>query len=357
MVRHGWGAAGVLLVTAVLLVTVAPASGGASAGFLQEDGTQVTPDRVVIRLDVQPDGTARWQVEYRVALDDANASGAFEAVRRNVTANPLTYAGQFHDRQQPAIAAAENASGREMALRNVSVDATRRQLAGVPDEYGSLTYTFEWANFGATENGRVTAGDALVGFFLREEWTLIVAWPEDYRPVETVPAPDEQRDRAAVWRGPKEFSTDGPRVVLEPTGAAGGVRLPVVPLALAAGVVVALLVAVGWYRREDLPLPAPSGGDAAVGTGDGATDAAASSGAAAGERDEPPEDLLSDEERVVRLLEERGGRMKQQEVVAALEWSETKTSQVVRELHEAEEIERYRLGRENVLALPGEIDV
>jgi uncharacterized membrane protein len=67
--------------------------------------------------------------------------------------------------------------------------------------------------------------------------------------------------------------------------------------------------------------------------------------------------LLSDEEQVLSLLEANEGRMRQQAVVAELDWSETKTSEVVGELREAEAVEVYRLGRENVLSLPGEMDV
>lgn len=68
---------------------------------------------------------------------------------------------------------------------------------------------------------------------------------------------------------------------------------------------------------------------------------------------EIPEELLSNEERVLVLLDERGGRLKQQDVVEALDWSETKTSEVVSDLREADRIEVYRIGRNNVLALPG----
>jgi hypothetical protein len=65
-----------------------------------------------------------------------------------------------------------------------------------------------------------------------------------------------------------------------------------------------------------------------------------------------PEELLSNEERVLALLEAEGGRLKQQEVVEELDWSETKTSEVVTELRETDQIEVYRIGRNNVLALP-----
>jgi hypothetical protein len=46
-------------------------------------------------------------------------------------------------------------------------------------------------------------------------------------------------------------------------------------------------------------------------------------------------------------------RIKQQDVVQTLDWSETKTSEVVSDLRETDRVEVYRLGRNNVLALPG----
>jgi hypothetical protein len=70
-----------------------------------------------------------------------------------------------------------------------------------------------------------------------------------------------------------------------------------------------------------------------------------------------PDDLLSNEEKVIQLLENNGGRTRQQDVVEAFGWSETKTSEVITEMREADALEVYRLGRENVLALPGEFDI
>ena len=67
---------------------------------------------------------------------------------------------------------------------------------------------------------------------------------------------------------------------------------------------------------------------------------------------ETPPELLSNEERVLQLLEQRGGRIKQQDVVSELDWTEAKTSQVVGDLREDDEIEVFRIGRENVLSLP-----
>jgi uncharacterized membrane protein len=84
-------------------------------------------------------------------------------------------------------------------------------------------------------------------------------------------------------------------------------------------------------------------------TADGTSGAAPETGT-----DEPPEELLSNEERVLKLLDEEGGRVKQQAVAQRLDWTDAKTSQVVSDLRESDEVEVFRLGRENVLTLPDE---
>jgi uncharacterized membrane protein len=64
------------------------------------------------------------------------------------------------------------------------------------------------------------------------------------------------------------------------------------------------------------------------------------------------EDLLSNEERVIQFVREQGGRVKQQEIVEAFDWTEARTSQIVRDLRDDGNLEGFRLGRENVLKLP-----
>ena len=46
--------------------------------------------------------------------------------------------------------------------------------------------------------------------------------------------------------------------------------------------------------------------------------------------------------------------MKQQEVAQTLDWTDAKTSQVVRKMREEGDLDAFRLGRENVLVLPDE---
>nr|WP_101295035.1 hypothetical protein [Halegenticoccus soli] len=261
-------------------------------------------------------------------------------------------------------AAAAAATGREMAIENVSVSAEIRQL---PREYGVVVYRFEWIGFAAVDGDRLVVGDALDGFFLDPGSRLLISWPAGYALGDVSPPPDERRETAVVWDGPTDFGGQ-PRLVVADGGSP--VSLPV--LLAAALALVGGVSAVWWTRRRHdgrLRLR----GDAArrpagrKSTADGQSSAAgrsdANGGAGGRERgggesgggdDGPPPELLSNEERVLRLLERNGGRMKQQTVVSELGWTEARTSQVVSGLRDEGKLESFRIGRENVLKLPEE---
>ncbi len=394
---------------------VAGADSAAPAGSLGSiAGTQVDPDDVSLRIELRPDGTAAWTVEYRVRLDDDNTTRAFASLRDDIAANDTRYVSEFRGRMVATADAAENATGRSMAVRNVSVTATRQEL---PQEYGVLTYTFEWTNFAAVEEGSITAGDALAGFFLDAETSLQFSWPAGYGVEAARPDPDDLRteSRIAVWNGPVDFGSNEPTLAVTDraagatatttagAGAGGGGQgggsdgdagngLPTGAIVAA---VVAAVVAAGlvyrWQGDDPVAGADPTAGGGAAGGGEGtpAADAADAAGPAPGDDaggaatvagsggagatasddaadaeataggdadDEPPwaDELLSNQERVLALVEHEGGRMKQQEVAGTLEWTDAKTSQVVRTMREEGDLDAFRLGRENVLVLPGE---
>lgn len=306
-------------------------SGGSPFALGQE---QVDADAVFLSVDLRADGDAQWRVEYRVRLDDANTTAAFEDLQADVEANQSTYVARFEDRMTTTVDDAAATTGREMAVRNVGVSTTTRQL---PESYGVLVYTFEWTNFATVEGDELRAGDALEGFFLDADASLLLSWPDGYALVDATPEPTEERERSVVWRGPTDFGTDGPTLVVSSGGGTDGVDTSVVGLAVV-GLVLVGGAGLWWWRyRAGEP-----------GQPDGARDSTAD----AGETAAPPEELLSNEERVIALLEEHGGRMKQQAVVEELGWTDAKTSQVVGKLRESGDIEGFRLGRENVLRLP-----
>jgi len=323
---------------------VTGAAGGQAAAPESAMATQVDADTVLLRADVDADGTARWTIEYLVLLEDRNASDAFDELAADIEANESAYLGRFEDRLGATIASAENRTGRTMTLRSASVTTERQDLG---QEYGVVRYTFTWTGFAAADGSTLEVGDALGGFFLDSDTQLTVGWPAGYDVASVTPEPTERRDRAVVWEGRLDFGSDGPRLELTAAGNGGPAPLALV----AAGLVVAAMLAGGLVAFRRGVLSSDDDPDAGA-TVDG-TDRAAPEGGG----DEPPEELLSNEERVLKLLEEEGGRIKQQAVTQRLDWTDAKTSQVVSDLRESDEIETFRLGRENVLTLPDEDDI
>ena len=346
-------AAGRALLACALLVVVAlagPLAGSAGARSetdLVPQTDDIDPDGVVLRADVAANGSATWTVEYRIRLDDPNVTEAFEGLRADVRANRSAYADRFGTRMGRTVAAAENATGREMRLANVSVTAETRQL---PQSYGVVRYRFEWVGFAQVDGDRLIAGDALAGLFLDAESRLIIAWPDGYEAGSVAPDGYEKREGAVVWTGPIDFGPDQPRVTLRPAGG-----LPVGAVAVGVLVLLGAGAAGLAYRRrgaaDDGSTAASAGepGDDADGDGTGGDEGAGT----ADVPEEPPEELLSPGERVLRFVRERGGRVKQGAVVEEFDWTAARTSQVVGDLREDGEIETFRLGRENVLTLPG----
>ncbi|MGB9963422.1 helix-turn-helix transcriptional regulator [Halobacterium hubeiense] len=362
--------AGLLVVAAV----AAPAAGaGAPDGPLGVAQEEFDPDDVTLSAALDEDGSAAWSFNYRMELATENETEAFEELQADVDANRSSYVDRFRARIASTVASAENATGRNMSVENVSVE-TRLQSGGeFSESYGFVEYTFEWEGFASTDGDRVVAGDALEGFYLNEQTSLQLSWPDGYAAVDTDPPADDSTATSVRWSGPEEFGVDQPRVVVAPadpagtaeeptetTVASGGESSVVLPALVGALVAVLVLAVAGWLyvRRGGDGLPsAPTsggtGGGGAASEPDPAPDAEESDAAAgAASEPDPPAELLSNEERVQKFLREQGGRAKQQAVVEAMGWTEAKTSQVVKDMRENGELESFRIGRENVLKLP-----
>lgn len=373
------GKTGVVLAVLILLSVVAPLAGTGTAAASHRAALapmQVDADDVLLAAHVQADGDARWRVAYRIRLDDQNTTEAFESLQQDIRQNPENFTSTFRQRMARTAQAAENATGREMAIRNVTVSAEKKSLP--QGTYGVITYRFTWTNFAVAEGDRLRIGDALHGLFLDELTTLLISWPEQYRVVSVEPrGPAQLGSNRVTWEGPLEFVGDEPTLTLTtapatatPAGPSIG-GLPVVPIT-AGLVVVALGLGAAYLYASGRPRgPSEGAGETGGGPGGGPGDeamagvsaeAAAEEAAATGggeftpqeESEGPSPELLSNEEQVLRLLDQHGGRMKQQQIVSELDWTEAKTSQVVGDLREEGEIETFRIGRENVVTLPQE---
>ncbi len=335
------------LCAGALLCAGGAASAPSESAFAQQD---IDPDDVLMSVTIEEGGDAVWTIEYRTRLETDEDERAFAELKRDVDADSEPYAERFQGRMDRTAAGAENATGREMTISEMTVSAENRTL---PQEYGVLSYRFRWSNFAAVDGDRLFVGDAIDGLFLDEETSLLLSWSDGYELLEASPEPTETRTGSAVYEGPSDFAGGEPRLELGPVGSAStdagtgsdtgaelSPRVSIPTLAAFAALVllgVAAAFVVFWRRGEaaDISPEERDGGATHVDSVATTTNA----------------ELLSNEEQVLRLVESEGGRMKQKAVAEQLEWTDAKTSQVTKRLRESGELDGFRLGRENVLSL------
>jgi|AntRauMinimDraft_4_1070384.scaffolds.fasta_scaffold00848_7 hypothetical protein len=372
------------------VVFVAPADAQADT-FLQTDD-QPEPDNTITRITLADDGTATWEITLRTRLENETDVDEYERFQERFRSNTSRYLDPFADRMTGVVAAANESSERPMRASEFDAETSIQE---VPRRWGVVSFRFTWTGFAAVDGDAVVVGDVFDGgFFIGDDDVLAIVAPDGYALSAVEPSPDDIDGGTVEWRGREDFADRRPSVRAEPTAAAdggqntgddtdrdsaGGVggRLgtgAVVALLLV-GVLAFVLYAVRSGRLHlgsESDDTAPNGVTAS--TGDADTDTSVASGPDSGDdlerRDglvDPDEsgdspvsgvdpELLTDEDRVRRALEEAGGRMKQSDVVAALGWSKSKTSRVLSGMADDGEIEKLRIGRENVIDLTDDAD-
>ena len=191
--------------------------------------------------------------------------------------------------------------------------------------------------------------------------TLLIEPPADYSPLRANPS-TEIVNGGLQWQGPQTFDRGEPTVVFEAVEPPPpGIERFLSPMAAGiGGVILGAALLVGWRRgyfgnggppeaAESTPQQAePERGPEEVEADTPAPPVESSSEPAV------EAELLSDEERVLHLLEENDGRMKQAKIVETTRWSNAKVSQLLSAMAEDGQIEKLRIGRENLISLPDE---
>ncbi|MFB6141512.1 MAG: helix-turn-helix transcriptional regulator [Halosimplex sp.] len=219
----------VALVAVLFLLSagVAPAAaiGGSTSASVGPDRTgaadlraprndSLDPGAVSMRVELDPDGDARWYVKTAVAVRTDDERAAFEDLVRefNRSESPLGL--------DAFRAAAENASaatGREMTVRNIG------RHHALHNETGTLWISFTWKNFARVSGDRLAVGDGFnttSGTWLSSLSAgerLVVVPPAGYG-VTSVPtgsssAPSTISNGVARWEGPQDFGGRGPWIV------------------------------------------------------------------------------------------------------------------------------------------------
>ena len=376
-------------------------SSDAFVAAVQEDATNYDPERAdtwqEISLNVADDGDVRWTIESRFVLADSETD-QFEAYAADV-ANGDRDPGYDVEQYEQALEQAERSTGREMAHENASWNEPRYESLETEEstdrKLGIISYSFTWTNFAVADGDRIHFGDAFatdngVWFpVLERGQRFVVESPANYG-FETAPA--GIADGAVVREGPttldaadfqmvflRSGSSPGPSELNEgPNGtlsfmsgalvvvAFGGFAL----LLIGALLLISRYSSLEWpfngttglanpfqnsrtpLNEEDEPLEREINPNAGIEHEFDETETATGIGMGTPDNDIDPE-LLSDEERVLRLLERNGGRMKQATIVSETGWSNAKVSQLLSKMDDDDDIEKLRIGRENLITLPG----
>jgi hypothetical protein len=349
----------------VIILALALAAGPLLTGTgLAQSQPEPETDNTVTRIELRADGDARWTVRVRTRLSTQGEVDAYRTFQERFRNDTASYLGPFRKRIRGVVASAAGATDREMRATNFTATTDIQQ---VPRRWGVVSYSFTWEGFAAGRANAVRVGDAFEGgLFITENDTLAIEGPPGYAATSVDPAPTSRANGTLTWVGRVDFADRHPQVRFVPAGAAPGSGTPTttdpggeagndggdgagddpsvgsgIVLALA-GVSVGLAAVLGLllWRRTRAGAGADPGDPAGIDPASG-TD---------GEHSDPAE-LLSDGERVVGLLESEGGRMRQSAVADRLDWSASKTSRTVSSLAEDGEVEKLRIGRENVVTL------
>ncbi|QLG63547.1 helix-turn-helix transcriptional regulator [Halorarum salinum] len=364
-----------LLLAAICLL--APLAGALPAtGAVDHHGngqpavsTPFEDTRTTFTVSLRENGDARWTVAVAYRLEDDRSRDAFDAYADAYETEGST-TGPTVDMFRNAASAASDATGRDMTVRNVN------RTAGFENETtGVLRLRFTWTNFLRSESEGVLVLDDVFRAAPEETWFRTLE-PSQRLVIE--PPPGYDATSVAV---PRNRIVSQNIIVDQPaTFASGDISVTYERSELwwedsqvlvgSAGLLV-LLVAAAYLvsrRRTDgadaavtsLP-PAGSSGagvtragvDGEAGDEETETETGPSTVGSVGPADpEPNLDLLSDEERVERLLERNGGRMRQADIVSETGWSDAKVSQLLSAMAEDGDVEKLRLGRENLISLP-----
>ncbi|ERH03315.1 MAG: hypothetical protein J07HR59_00427 [Halorubrum sp. J07HR59] len=342
---------------------------------------ETTPD-IEFLIGLTPTGDARWTVTTRYELSDDREAEAFQVVGNEfengeVGPDPAVFSGYAES--------AAAVTGRAMEIQSVErvAEVSDQSVSGQPGRIGELRLSFTWTMFLESDGEDLVLGDVFLLSEQGESWLgrlgdnqrLTIQTPDGYR-VDSTPAfTPRLLENNLVIDGPKTFDSDNRiRVIYSPIAGQTGPLADLTPSAVVIGVLLVggILTAGGLlYRRrgDDDDLSGGPASDGSSGPGDDPPaspepedpdpepdpEAAAPTDGTPATEETAEDDLslLSDEERVERLLEQNGGRMRQADIVSDTGWSDAKVSQLLSKMAQDDRVEKLRLGRENLISLPG----
>ncbi len=333
--------------------------GGATVGEIfqapgdSEDLDQPTEPILVFDIELDDSGDAKWNISARFPIGDPVEAAAFDELAAAFEGND----GDEYLPIRPFEVASREASA---ALdRSMWIDDVERSVNRT-EHTGYLTLRFVWTGFALAEDDRVVVGDVFTA--TRQTWLSTLEANEYIRihapPSYSVESSGMPVDNRTMWMaGPadlRDAHLTGTFIqASQPSEEPSGTPIAAWVGGIGALAVILLMLILTAYHRSWTP----------VGTLVPESDEEADSDTTEPDADDVEEDegpdspldqraLLSDEELIIALIEHQGGRMKQAAIVEETDWSNAKVSQLLSQMAEAGDVEKLRIGRENLISLP-----
>jgi len=168
--------------------------------------------KIIYTVDIEGDGTAIWNVEYRTLLVTEDDFDSFENYTRQIN---TVHLNEFKSLMQESASEAAIATSRSMLLGDFAGDAAVQSTP--TGAYGVVHYSFKWADFARIIESNIDIGDAFVGgLYLSKDSSLIIQYPSGYTVEQVTPQPDQVRD-GLIWGGLRSFRAGEPRIILART--------------------------------------------------------------------------------------------------------------------------------------------
>jgi hypothetical protein len=348
---------------------------GAGTVTAQTDGGTQPGINTSTVIELDTDGDARITVQTTFDLESDADIEAYRSLESEFRSEETAMLGL--DAFELAAEHVDERLDRDIGIENVTQSTASDSL--VANGTGRLAVSFTWTNFARPDGDLLHVDDVLrteTGIWydgLNANETLVMRPPSGFG-VSTANVDEEfvtiGEEGTIRWTGPATFDEQSLVVTFvgnsgtvtetpSPTpNSVGGTNDTILWLLVITVVgITGLFFAYVLHDRDRITV--------LTGSDDGAEETTSDETAVADQTepdqpdeaepsDETAEELLSDEERVIQLIEANGGRMKQADIVKETDWSNAKVSQLLSAMEEEGEIDKLRIGRENLISFPDE---
>ncbi|MFZ3383947.1 MAG: hypothetical protein WA144_08480 [Candidatus Methanoperedens sp.] len=286
--------------------------------------------KVTYTINIQENGSAIWNVEYRTLLSTKEDFDSFENYSAQLNSKYLV---EFKELMQRSAQEAAVATARTMIARDFN---GKTIVQSTPTgKYGVVQYTFTWTNFAKTDQN-INVGDVFVGgLYLSNDNTLIIQYPEDYTIEQVTPRPDQSRDEM-IWYGLRSFSAGEPRIILTKPSF---ISTTVVILVIIVLFFVGGVFYIKSKKEEEKTSPEITSPEIT------------SSEIPETNIQIPEIEMMDVEDRIMKILKESGGTLYQSEIGRQLDLPKSTVSSALNELHGKNLIQKIKKGRENLIRL------